>query len=193
YRTEASGTPQDGGTSLEEWSLNFGASYSFSRALALSVTVPVLFRTMNGFDLSTTHSTNLGDVEAMAKLVLWRDRDFNSPHLLPLLGAMRLPPAPLEPDAPGQPLSSDIQSGPGSWWGIGGLSYYGRLGGPWSLYASMLVYVPTEGRQGLKPGISGRGAAWGQLPPVPWLSLRGGSGARPGIGKAACRGRGGGC
>src|SRR5262249_1190096 len=52
YRTEASGTPQDGGTSLEEWSLNFGASYSFSRALALSVTVPALFRTLNGFDLS---------------------------------------------------------------------------------------------------------------------------------------------
>src|SRR5215813_11551583 len=107
YRTEASGTPQDGGTSLEEWSLNFGASYSFSRALALSVTVPVLFRTMNGFDLSTTHSTNLGDVEAMAKLVLWRDRDFNSRHLLSLLGGMRFPTAPLELDATGQPLSSD--------------------------------------------------------------------------------------
>jgi hypothetical protein len=178
YRTESSGTPQDGGSSLQEWSLNLGASYSFTRAIALSVTVPVLFRTMDGFDLSTTHSTNLGDVEAMAKFVLWRDREFSSRHLFSLLAGMRFPTAPLQLDATGQPLNSDIQSGPGSWWGIAGLSYYGRLGGPWSVYASVLGYLPSEGRQGLKPGASGRGSLWLQLQPVGWLSLRVGSDAR---------------
>jgi hypothetical protein len=178
YRTEISGTPQDGGSSIEEWSLNFGASYSFSRAIALSLTVPVLFRTMDGFDLSTTHSTNLGDVEAIAKFVLWRDREFSSRHLFSLLGGVRFPTAPLQRDSNGVPLSTDIQSGPGSWWGIAGLSYYGRLGGPWSIYGSVLAYVPTEGREGLKPGATGRGTLWLQLQPWSWLSLRVGSDAR---------------
>ena len=178
YRTETSGTPEDGGTSLREWSLNFGASYSLSQRFALSVTVPVLVRTTQGFDLSPPQSTNLGDVEAIGKFVLWRDRDFNSRHLLSLLGGMRFPTAPLQRDANGQPLNSDIQAGPGSWWGIGGLSYYGRLGGPWSLYASVLAYVPTEGREGLKPGATGRGTLWLQLQPASWISLRLGSDAR---------------
>lgn len=178
YRTEASGTPQDGGSSLQEWQLDFGASYALSRRFALGVTVPVLFRTMEGFDLSTTHATNLGDVEALAKFVLWRDREFNSRHLFSLLGGMRFPTAPLQRDAEGNPLTTDIQSGPGSWWGIAGLSYYGRIAGPWSVYASVLAYVPTEGREGLKPGATGRGSVWVQLQPTSWLSLRVGSDAR---------------
>lgn len=178
YRTEASGTPQDGGSSIQEWMLNFGASVSLNSRFALSLTIPVLFRTLQGFDLSTTRSSNLGDVEAVAKFVLWRDREFNSRHLFSLLGGMRLPTAPLQLDANGDPLTSDIQSGPGSWWGIAGLSYYGRLGGRWSLYASVLAYVPTEGREGLKPGATGRGTLWLQLQPLSWLSLRVGSDAR---------------
>ena len=91
---------------------------------------------------------------------------------------MRFPTAPLQLTRTEQPLNSDIQSGPGSWWGIAGLSYYGRLGGPWSLYASVLAYVPTEGREGLKPGATGRGTLWLQLQPASWLSLRVGSDAR---------------
>ena len=178
YRTESSGTPQDGGSSIEEWSLSFGGSYSFTKTIALSVTVPVLFRTMNQFDLSTTRSTNLGDVEAVAKFVLWRDRDFNSRHLFSLLGGIRFPTAPTQYDAQGQPLNTDIQAGPGSWWGIFGASYYGRLVGALSLYASAMAYVPTEGRQGLKPGASGRGTLWLQLQPWNWLSVRVGSDAR---------------
>jgi hypothetical protein len=178
YRTESQGTAQDGGSSVEEWSLTFGGSYSFSRAIALSVTVPVLFRTMNQFDLSTTHATNLGDIEAVAKFVLWRDREFSSRHLLSLLGGMRFPTAPLQYGSDGEPLNTDIQAGPGSWWGIFGASYYGRLVGSLSLYASVLGYVPTEGRQGLKPGASGRGTLWLQLQPWNWLSLRAGTDAR---------------
>ena len=123
--------------------------------------VPVLFRTMNQFDLSTTHATNLGDVEAVS-----------------LLGGMRFPTAPLQYGSDGEPLNTDIQVGPGSWWVILGAAYDGRLVGSLSLYASVLGYVPTEGRQGLRPGASGRGALWLQLQPWNWLSLRAGTDAR---------------
>ena len=171
-RTEASGTPQTGGTSLTEWALNFGGSYAFSTRWALSVTVPVLFRTLESADLSQDHSTNLGDIEALGKVVLWRDRDFAARHLFSLLGGMRFPTAPLQRLPDGTVLTSDIQAGPGAWWFIGGASYYGRLGGPWSVYTSVLAYLPTKGREGLEPAPSGRGTVHVQVQPWSWMSFR---------------------
>lgn len=172
YRTESSGTPQTGGTSLTEWALNLGGSYAFDSRWALSVTIPVLFRTLSSADLSQDHSTNLGDVEALAKYVLWRDRDFAARHLFSLLGGMRFPTAPLQRLPDGTVLSSDIQSGPGAWWFIGGLSYYGRFGGPWSFYGSVLAYLPTAGREGLEPAPSGRSTLALQLQPWTWFQAR---------------------
>jgi len=69
-------------------------------------------------------------------------------------------------------LGSDIQAGPGAWWFIGGVSYYARLGGPWSAYASVLAYLPTKGREGLEPAPTGRATVYGQAQPWPWLSIR---------------------
>jgi len=172
YRTEVSGTPQTGGTSLTEWALNLGAGYAFSSRWALSVTVPVLFRSLESADLSRDQSTNLGDVEALGKWVLFRDRDFAARHLVSLLAGMRFPTAPLQRLPDGTVLTSDIQAGPGAWWFIAGASYYGRLGGPWSIYASVLGYLPTKGREGLEPAPTGRGTLHVQAQPWPWLSLR---------------------
>jgi len=172
YRTESSGTPQTGGTALAEWALNLGGSYAFSSRWALSLKVPVLFRTLESADLSRDHSTNLGDVEALAKVVLWRDREFSARHLFSLLGGMRFPTAPLQRLPDGTVLGSDIQAGPGAWWFIGGVSYYARLGGPWSAYASVLAYLPTKGREGLEPAPTGRATVYGQAQPWPWLSIR---------------------
>jgi len=113
----------------------------------------------------------LGDLEASARVVLYRDRRFAAHHVFSGMAGLKFPTAPRIADASGYYYSDDDQPGSGSWDPFFGLSYAWFSGGLTSVAANAGYRRTTPGPRGYQRGSTlGWGAAV-QLQPFTWGAI----------------------
>ena len=160
------------GLVLDERRLDLVPSWAPRDDLLLSATVPIVSRGIGAME-----QVSLGDVEARAIVTLWQTRFAPVRHRLAIGIGLKGPTAPLQRDATGRALPTDLQPGCGSIVPI--LSAYWTVArGPWSLVTSATVMIPTPVRDGPHPGASMRAGSTGQFQPSRWFGLRVGALAR---------------
>jgi hypothetical protein len=119
----------------------------------------------------------MGDVELRAQLLAWEARGAFGRRRFGLFATLKLPTAPLERDARGEPLPSTLQPGCGALGPSLG-AYYATGRGPWSFYTTIDLLLPLQVRAGPHAGESLRSAAQIQLQPTHHLGGRAGLVAR---------------
>jgi hypothetical protein len=113
----------------------------------------------------------LGELEASARVVVYRDRRFAARHLVFGMAGLKFPTAPRLTDASGHYFSDDDQPGSGSWDPFFGLSYAWFSGGLTSVAANAAYRLTTPGPRGYWRGSTlGWGAAV-QLQPFTWGAI----------------------
>jgi hypothetical protein len=173
FRQDDAGTPGLNRTDTMEVRLDHSLSYAPKRWLFLQLTVPLLWRQVSYVNLARDTVFGLGDMEARARFIVWRDRNFAPRHLISTLVGIKFPTAPVQHDGTGNPLSLDAQLGTGSFDPIVGASY-SFFSDPFSAYASVTGYIATPGRMDLWAGSSLRATFSGQWQPWRFLGLRAG-------------------
>lgn len=177
HRTDAVGTPGLDRLELSEQRLEGTLAYAPFDWLMLSATLPVLHRTITHVNLAQDEMLSLGDAELRTRVTFWQDRDFAPLHRLSFHAGVELPTGPVERDAEGRLRDPELQPGSGSFDPLVGLGYtFSNL--PWSLYTSHVLYVPTWGSAGFRPGMSLRSTLTGQYQLQSWLGLRLGADTR---------------
>jgi len=122
---------------LTQWSYRFNAVYRPFEALSLSVTVPLVNKTIHtvgdGTDTTTSDLTGLGDVEVTARFALWRSVQPGAGrvHELAITAGSAMPTgAHNARDGDGALIDPHGQLGTGGWGPFAGLSYrFERVGG----------------------------------------------------------------
>mgnify|MGYP001209361871 CR=1 FL=1 len=140
--------------------------------LSVSAGVPVLFRS---FDLQGEESSSVvaGDVEILGNAILLDDRGALEHHLS-LAPIVKLPTAPVENDAQGEPLESNLQPGCSSIVPIVSAFYaFGQT--VWTVRFGGGVNIPFPVRNAPHRGALGSIVAEAELRPVSALALRTGS------------------
>ncbi len=156
YRTDALGQPHVNQVKLNEERLALSVAYAPVSWLMLSASLPLLRRELTYVDLSKDMLITPGDTELRARAFVWRDRDFAPHHLLGLIAGLRIPTGPIERDSNGAYRAPELQAGSGSFDPLAGVSY-AFFADPWSVYASEVVYIPTQGTADYRVGTSWRG------------------------------------
>jgi len=177
YRTDAVGEAGVDRTELREERLTLGAAYAPVEWLMLSLTFPVLFRTVTDVSLAEDSIVSPGDLELRGRFYLWRDRKLAPRHLLAAVAGMQFPIAPLDQNAAGEYLEPELQGGTGAFQPVLGASY-SFFDDPWSVYASELAYVPFHSRADWHNGAAWRGSHVVQYQLLDWFALRFGANFR---------------
>jgi len=173
YRSDALGRDGVDRVELNEERMTLSVAYAPSRWLMLSLAVPTVRREISDVTLATDTVWGLSDLELRARAFVFRDRALAPRHLLALVGGVRVPTGRLERDASGEYRAPELQVGTGSFDPLGGVSY-AFFADPWSLYASEIVYVPTQGPADFRVGTSLRGTHAVQYQVLRELALRAG-------------------
>ncbi len=156
---------------LRELRLDVSAGYAPRSWLLLSASMPFHARELSGGLPGTQRVLAPGDVELGAKVFLWKNREFSPEHLVSAVVGVKLPTAAEQRDAAGAPGELDAQVGSGSVDPRVGAAY-AFFGLPWSLHASLVLHLPTEGFQGFRAARSLRGSLAGQYQLGTRLALR---------------------
>lgn len=159
------------GESLRELRLDVSASYAPVGWLQLAATLPLHARELSGGMLEPQRAFSAGDVELGARFLVWRDKELAPAHLVSALAGVKLPTAPQQRDASGEPWDADAQVGSGSVDPRVGAAY-AFFAAPWSLYTSLVLQWPTEGFGGHRMPRSLRGAVAGQYQLGPRVAVR---------------------
>lgn len=150
-------------------------SYAPVRDVLVSLVVPALARTLR--DGATRDSALVaGDVDARVYGIAWRGAGAWNPSL-GFFGGLKLPTAPIERDARGVPLPTELEPGCGSVVPYVG-AVYAIHRGVWSGVATAALYLPFSVREQPHPGDSLRATAWLQLQPTRAFASRLGVSAR---------------
>jgi len=155
-------------TVIDERRLELWPSWAPVSDFLISAGVPIVWRT-----IGPQSDVVLGDVELRATAVLWE----RMRKRIAVFGGFRGPSAPLQKDANGKLLPTDLQPGCGSIVTIAG-AYFSIARGLWSATATASVFLPTPVRDGPHPGTSFRIGAIGQFQPSKWFGVRLGAHAR---------------
>lgn len=169
YRADRVGAPGVDAVELHEGRLDLGLSYTPLDRLTLSFTLPLLLRRLSYVNLGWDLGGGVGDLELRARVLLYRDRRLAPRHLLGLHGGLRAPGGPPPAPPPGRTLNPDLLASTGSVDVIAGLSY-SHLRERLSLYASAILFVPTQGAFGVRSPLSLRGALSAQYQLRPWIA-----------------------
>ena len=151
-----------------------GAAVALGEDVLLSAEVPLLRRSLattidRAAPAIETDRLMLGDVEARASYTAFR----SSTRRLSVHGGLKLPTAPLERDAGGRPVPTDLQPGCGSIVPVVGATYT-ITRSMFSLWASASLLMPVNVRSGPHPGDSLRAAVTAQLQPARVFAIRAG-------------------
>ena len=174
HRQDGVGTPGVDGLELRELRVELAAAYSPTSWLTLSLSAPMLRRDVLFANLARDVSWNFGDMEFIARGVLFRDRRLAPQHLLSMQVGLELPTARAQRDMFNQVLPLELQAGSGSWDPSVGLTY-ARFADPWSAYVSSVLSVPTRGFDRSRGGASWRTLVNFQLQPSRAFGIRAGA------------------
>ena len=150
-RVDAGTDGQPGFTDkLAQWSYRFNAVYRPLDVLALTVTLPLVNKTIhtvgNGTDVVTSNLTGIGDIEVGARYSVWRSVDFGvgRVHELALTAGTSVPSGPHNDKTPdGSLIDPHGQLGTGGWGPFAGIHYHYEQGN-WLAFASVSGRVRTE-------------------------------------------------
>lgn len=151
-RTERIGITGFNRVETDEQRYNLGFSYTPTRRMSLSMTVPWVEKQMTNASLAEVETSALGDVNLTAKFYLQSDNGI-AKTMYGLTAGVTLPTGELQKDSNGTPFDVDAQPGFGSTVPQVGV-WYGRYRFPFFYYASSTLHLPGEGDQGFEPGIS---------------------------------------
>ncbi len=171
HRQDGVGTPGVDALELKELRVELAAAYSPTRWLTLSLLAPLLRRDVLYANLARSVSWDFGDMELVARGVVFRDRAFAPRHLLSVLVGLELPTARAQRDRQGQVLPLELQAGSGSWDPSIGVSY-AHFAEPWSAYVSSVLSLPTPGFDDSRGGASWRTVADLQIQPASHFGIR---------------------
>jgi hypothetical protein len=142
-----------------------GAAVAVNEDLLLSLEVPLLRRTVS--DSQFTERYMLGDVEGRASFVAYR----TSSRRLSFHGGVKGPTAPIERDANGAPIATDLQPGCGAIVPLVGATYTISS----SIFTAWMTgsfLMPFSVREGPHPGDSLRVSSTMQIQPVKAFAAR---------------------
>lgn len=140
-----------------------GLTLAVSDDVLVAADVPLLRRALSRED-AVVERFVLGDAEARVSYVASR----SSSRRVSFFAGAKAPTSPLERDAFGQPVPTDLQPGCGSVVPMVGATYT-VVRGPVSLWSTASLLLPFSVRSGPHPGDSLRAALVGQL--QPWRSF----------------------
>jgi hypothetical protein len=167
------GWVEEAGVTVSDHRADFGLHYAPNATFLLSLGVPVLLRRVSGPGDPETVRTLPGDVELRVDRAETTWLKGGVRQRFGVFAELKLPTANLERDGVGQPLSSVLQPGCGSFVPAAGVDYYaGRR--HLALFASLSVWLPFAVRSGYHAGDSIRGGARVQWQPLPSIALRAG-------------------
>ena len=161
------GLVEAGGTSVDDHRVETGFMWSPLRSLEVGLAVPFLFRRIN----DVMNERTIGDVELRAQALAYEARGAFGRRRFGILGALKLPTAPIGYDEHGAVLPSALQPGCGSIAPTLG-AYYAAGRAAWSTYVSASLFLPFSVRDGPHSSDSLRLLAHVQFQPVPWLAGR---------------------
>ncbi|MSP60827.1 MAG: hypothetical protein EXR72_10890 [Myxococcales bacterium] len=145
----------DGEREVQAWTLRstVAGSWSPSERFTVALTLPVVAQWIDSGARPRQSFVGLGDAEASARAIVFRDRKFSPRHLVSLLAGLKTPTGPRLYDDAGYPFPEDDQPGSGSWDPFAGAAW-GWFGEPVSFFSTVSVRVPTPGRRGYRRGQS---------------------------------------
>lgn len=177
YHTERAGELGVDRLEIEERRLDLGAAWALNDRALVAVMAPLIQREVRFANLSQAQSQAVGDVEALVRVVAWRDRPFAPTHTVALTGGLRLPTSPVVRDAQGAPLSFAAQPGQGAWTPTLGAAWM-LASAPWALFTNAQVYLPGRGHQGAQGGRALNATVAAQHQPFETLAFQLGVDAR---------------
>lgn len=146
------------------------ASWSPLAWLTLGTSAPLVVVRSDTPQRPTRETVGFGDVEFLARALVFRDRRFSPRHLIGLLAGLKTPTGPRINDSSGYPAPDDVQPGSGSWDAIFGASY-GYFGAQGSAFVSASYRHTTSGYHDYRRGpVLGVSTAV-QLPLNRWSAL----------------------
>jgi len=173
-----------GDVALDDRRAEIAVLWAPIRELALAFAAPYLFRHVDGSAAGGTSQTpsiesgaaaidhaTMGDVELRAQYLAYEARGSFGRRRFGLLGALKLPTAPLGYDASGTLLASTLQPGCGSIAPTLG-AYFAASRGLWAMYASGALFLPFSVRDGPHSSDSARLAAHVQFQPDTHFATR---------------------
>lgn len=127
------------------------ASWSPLAWLTLGTLAPLVVVRSEAPQRAVRETVGFGDVELLARALVFRDRRFSPRHIIGVLAGLKTPTGPRINDSSGYPAPDDGQPGSGSWDGIYGASYgyFGALG---SVFLSASYRQTTAGYRGYQRG-----------------------------------------
>jgi hypothetical protein len=155
---------------VDEARLDLAAAYAPTPTLLLSLSAPLLYRSILGRDGSTKAAV-LGDLELRARAFVWDKKLGPFRHQFAAHAGVKLPTAPDQSDASGASLPPDLQPGSGAISPLVGVFYSVRRDVV-SFATSATLYLPFAVREGPHASDSFRTTAWLQVQARPFLATR---------------------
>ena len=177
FRTDAVGERGRDQIRLREQRLHASLAWAPSDRWMLSVMLPVSRRALRHVNLARHENTGMGDVDLRMRAVLFRDRRFETRHMLTAGAGLELPTARLRRSAQGESLPLEVQAGSASWDPHVDLAY--RFAAhPFSMSLSSSLLLSTQGPTGARAGPALLSNIRLQYEPSSWLALRAGLSGR---------------
>ena len=140
-------------------------SYSPTTFLTFAALFPFFFAQTKTPALDARTVYGIGDLEVMARALIFRDRSFSPRHMVGVLAGMKAPTGPRRTDSSGYPAPSDMQPGSGSWDALFG-AQYNYFGDAVSLFVSASYRLTGTGYVDYRRGSVLGATAFVQLPIV---------------------------
>jgi hypothetical protein len=156
---------------LQQWSYRFNAVYRPADTLSLSVTVPLVTKTMStrgaAGSTPTSDVTGLGDVEVAARWAPWRSVSLGMGRVqeLALSAGTSTPTGANDLRAGGERIDEHGQPGTGAWGPFAGIHYRFEQG-RWIGFASLSGRVHTVNGFGYRYGSAALWSVHGQFAPT---------------------------
>lgn len=144
----------------DEWRTLLGLAWSVNENLSLAAQIPWVRKEIEDGTLARTEAEGLGDIDLIARYVLYRGGTGSGRHLAGVRAGVRLPTTE-EIEDDGEKLDIDVQPDAGSTVpSIGGWYSYFRF--PWFVSTSLNYLSFGDGHQDFSPGDALTGSLLGQ-------------------------------
>lgn len=144
------------------------ASWSPVKRLTIAAALPWVTSWIERSPIPRTTVNGLGDLEIVARAVLFQEKSFAPHHVLWASAGLKFPTGPRATDSAGFIAPPDDQPGSGSWDPFGGITYAFFSGELTSFFASGALRWTTPGWDGYRRGSALGGSLVLQLQPWGW-------------------------